>query len=106
MELDEAGRLIHEPARLKVMALLHRRGEVSASAARAALGLTAGNLDAHARKLEAGGLLVSRRVLAPEGFEARLRITPLGVAAFESYLGWLEGFLTTARSPMADPAPS
>jgi DNA-binding transcriptional ArsR family regulator len=56
VELDGTLRLIHEPARLKVMALLYQRGDVAAAAAREALGLTPGNLDAHVRRLEGAGL--------------------------------------------------
>lgn len=97
--------LIHQPARLKVMALLHRRGDVGASAARAALGLTAGNLDAHARRLAEAGLVEVRRVLTRDGFEARYRITRRGVAAFVAYLEWLAGFLADAAGPAGSAAP-
>lgn len=94
--------LIHQPARLKVMALLHRRGDVGAVAARAALGLTAGNLDAHARRLAEAGLVEVRRALTRDGFEARYKITRRGTEAFAAYLRWLETFLAQASAGAAD----
>jgi DNA-binding MarR family transcriptional regulator len=83
--------------RLRLMALLHARGDVGAAGARAALGVTVGNLDAHARRLEEAGLLVARKELLRSGFAARYRITPAGREAFGAYLAWLEAFLREAR---------
>lgn len=98
MELEGPLRLIHEPARLKVMALLYRRGDVSLAAARTALELTPGNLDAHVRKLEEAGLAEGRKALTAQGFESRLRITRAGLRAFEAYLQWLEGLTASLKA--------
>ncbi|MCA1811543.1 MAG: transcriptional regulator [Halobacteriales archaeon] len=97
MDLPEALEVLHQPVRLRLMALLHARGDVGAAGAREALGATAGNLDAHARRLEEAGFLAARKELLRSGFEARYRITPAGRAAFEAYLAWLEEFLAKAR---------
>ena len=78
--------LLDARARLLLMGLLHRHRDVSARAARRALGLTDGNLASHAGRLEAAGWLESRRALAPTGFELRYRITPAGSAAFRAHL--------------------
>lgn len=94
--------VIHQPGRLAVMTILYQRGDVGAAAAREATGLTAGNLDSHARRLAEAGLLEGRKVLTRDGFEARYRILPAGIAAMESYLAWLETFaagLKASRSP-------
>ncbi len=89
--------IIHQPNRLKVMALLHDRGDIGAAGARKALDMSAGNLDAHAKKLAEAGLLEARKVLRPDGFEARYRITKEGMRRFRAYLDWLETFLAAAR---------
>ena len=83
------------------MSLLYREGDVAAAAARATLGLTPGNLDAHVRTLAAEGFVEPRRALGPEGFQARIRITRSGTEAFEGYLAALEAF---ARSMRVDAA--
>ena|ERR1041385_7190427 len=112
MLLPEEFTVIHQPARLQLMTLLYRHGDVGFTESQKALGMTPGNLDAHHRRLGEAGLLQSRKVLLRGGFEVRLRITPEGLRLFESYLGWLESFLATAkptgsRSPgSADPAPT
>jgi DNA-binding MarR family transcriptional regulator len=97
MDLPEALQVLHQPVRLRLMALLHARGDVGAAGARGVLGATAGNLDAHARRLEEAGFLVARKELLRSGFEARYRITPKGREVFEAYLAWLEAFLREAR---------
>lgn len=108
--LPEELQVIHQPARLALMTLLYQHGDVGAAAARQATGLTPGNLDSHGKRLAESGLIESRKVLTKDGFEARYRILPLGVALMEAYLRWLEDFAaeltgdhTRAR---ADPAPA
>lgn len=95
MRLPEGFEVIHQPARLAILTLLYQRGDVGAAAARQATGLTAGNLDSHAKRLAEAGLLEGRKTLLRYGFEARYRITPAGLTAFGAYLAWLE-HLTTA----------
>ena len=81
------------------MALLYEHGDIGASAARAALDLTPGNLDAHARRLEEAGFAASRKALLRGGFEARFRITDEGRVAFAAYLTWLEEFVRVVKGP-------
>ena len=85
--------LLDARARLMLMGLLHRHRDVSARAARKALGLTDGNLASHAARLEAAGWLRSRKALAPTGFELRYRITPEGSAAFVAHVAELRRLL-------------
>ena len=102
--LPEGLDVIHQPARLALMTLLYQRGDVGAPAARDATGLTAGNLDSHAKRLGEAGFLEGRRSLTKEGFEVRYRLTPAGLQAMSAYLDWLEGFATAlkaARKPAA-----
>ena len=85
--------LLDARARLMLMALLHRHRDVSARAARKALGLTDGNLASHTARLEEAGWLESRRALSPSGFEVRYRITPAGSAAFRQHVEELRRML-------------
>ncbi len=94
MDLDDAGRLIHQPTRLRIMALLYRRRDLAYVTVRDALGLTDGNLASHVKRLEAAGLMESRRVLlGREGFQLRYRVTVEGSAAFRRYLRALQDVL-------------
>lgn len=92
-------RLLDARARLVLMGLLHRHRDVSARAARKALGLTDGNLASHAAKLEEAGWLESRRALSPSGFEVRYRITPAGSAAFQEHVEDLRRMLEAWTEP-------
>jgi DNA-binding MarR family transcriptional regulator len=93
MDPPEDVHLLHQPVRLRLMALLFQRGDVGFTAACQALGTTPGNLDAHARRLEAHGMLAVRKELLRSGFEVRYRITPVGRARFKEYLVWLQAFV-------------
>lgn len=97
MLLPDEFEVIHQPARLAMMTLLYQRGDIGASGAREATGLTPGNLDSHARRLAEAGLIEARKALTRDGFEARYRISPAGVAAMKAYLNWLEGFALGLR---------
>jgi len=85
--------LIHQAARLRIMAALQRNREARFTALRDALGLTDGNLASHAAVLEKAGYVEARRVLTTGGFELRYRITPRGAAAFLAYVGELKALL-------------
>lgn len=102
--LPDGLEVVHQPARLALMTLLYQRGDVGASAARQATGLTPGNLDSHARRLVEAGLVEARKALTREGFEARYRITSAGLVAMKAYLDWLEGYARSLRE--ADPVTS
>jgi DNA-binding MarR family transcriptional regulator len=89
--------IIHQPARLKLMTLLYRHGDVGFTEAQRSLDLTPGNLDAHQRKLAGEGLLEARKALLRTGFEVRLKLTPAGADRFQAYLDWLDSFMAAAR---------
>lgn len=93
MDLPPPLDVLHQPVRLRVVALLARHRDVAVTQVRDLLRLTDGNLAAHVRRLEEAGLAVARRVPVHGRFEARLRITPAGDAAFRQYLAALRRFL-------------
>lgn len=94
MDLPAGLDVLHQPQRLRLMALLYRQRDLSFAATRDALGLTDGNLSSHAKRLQDSGLLENRRVLAGDHFEVRYRITAAGSQAFGAYLAWLRAFLS------------
>jgi DNA-binding MarR family transcriptional regulator len=95
--------IIHQPARLQLMALLHRNRQAAARWLRETLQLTDGNLGSHAARLVAAGYVVEGRVLTAKGFELRYRITPTGDAAFQEYLRALRQLLAEVDEPPGPP---
>ncbi len=93
MALPTLDPVIHQATRLRIMALLHRNRVASFTWVRDTLGLTDGNLDTHAAKLEEAGYVKRGRALDIGGFEVRMKITPEGDAAFRSYLDVLRTYL-------------
>lgn len=93
MELPDLDAVIHQPTRLKVIALLYRNRDAAFTWVRDQLGLTDGNLSSHASRLEEAGYVTQGRVLTPRGFQVRLRITPEGDAAFATYVRRLHTYL-------------
>lgn len=99
MDLPELDPVIHQRTRLQIVTLLHRNRDVPLAWAREQLGLTYGNLAGHAAKLEEAGYIERRRALTADGFQARLRITEDGQAAFEAYLADLRAYLEHGIAP-------
>ncbi len=104
MQLPSLDPVIHQSTRLRIMTLLFRNRVAAFTWARDALGLTDGNLDTHAKRLEDAGYVRRGRVLTTGGFQVRLRITPEGDAAFRAYLEGLRAYLlpeavASAREP-------
>lgn len=85
--------VLHQPARMRIMAALHKNRQLTFPSLRDGLGLTPGNLGAHLERLETVGYLESARVLAGVHFEMRYRITAAGSAAFRGYVATLRRML-------------
>jgi len=87
-------RLIHEPARLKIMALLYREEQVDFISVSRRVKLTRGNLSAHMSRLEEAGYIHIAKEFVDRIPRTRLRITRAGARAFLTYrreiLFWLE----------------
>ena len=84
-QLPDIDRLIHEPARYNIMALLYVVDRAEFLFVRNQLHMTPGNLSAHVSKLEdAQYLLVQKKFIGkkPRTF---LKLTDLGKEAFDRY---------------------
>ena len=84
-ELTELDRLVHEPARLAVMALLYVVESADFTFLMNQTGLTWGNLSAHMSKLEEAGYLEVEKSFRGRRPNTTLRLTPQGRQAFQAY---------------------
>lgn len=88
--------LIHVPARLRIvatLAALPAGDALSFTSLQEMLGLTAGNLMTHLRKLEAGGYVDTGKTGSGSSSLTTVTITANGRAALDSYRRTLLGLL-------------
>jgi DNA-binding MarR family transcriptional regulator len=83
--LAEIDRIIHEPARLAVMALLYVVDSADFIFLMNQTELTWGNLSAHLSKLEAAGYLTVEKTFKGKRPNTMLRLTNEGREAFRTY---------------------
>jgi DNA-binding MarR family transcriptional regulator len=96
MAADALDPLIHVPARLQIMATLATLPDgdaLSFSRLQELLGLTAGNLITHLRKLEEASYLTTTKTGSGPASRTSVALTPHGRAAFTSYTETLRGLL-------------
>ena len=83
--INDFDRLIHEPARLAIMAVLYACESADFKYLQSSTGITKGNLSAHLRKLEAGGYLKIRKGYKGNYPHTTCSLTRLGRQAFSKY---------------------
>jgi DNA-binding MarR family transcriptional regulator len=81
----EIDRLVHEPARLMLMAVLYVIDSADFTFLMNQTGMTWGNLSAHMSKLEEAGYLEVEKSFKGKRPNTMLRLTPGGRAAFQAY---------------------
>jgi DNA-binding MarR family transcriptional regulator len=91
--ITEIDRLVHEPARLSILALLHVVDSADFTYVRRLTGLTRGNLSSHMSKLEAAGYLQVDKEFADKVPRTLLSLTPQGREAFQTYRERLQQIL-------------
>lgn len=99
MDLPALDLVIHQPTRLRILALLYRNRRAAFTWIRDTLGLTDGNLGSHAAKLAEAGYVDQGRVLTTQGFQVWLRMTPQGDEAFRTYLKTLKAYVGSESYP-------
>jgi len=82
VELD---RIIHEPARLAIMALLYSAEEADFLFLLRESGLTKGNLQSHLARLEQGSYVAIEKSFVGKIPHTVCRLTPTGRLAFKRY---------------------
>ena len=81
----EVDRLIHEPARLHIMAVLQVVQSADFTFLIAQTGLSWGNLSSHIAKLEAAGYVEVEKGFVKKKPRTMLHLTQAGRAAFSAY---------------------
>ena len=94
-ELANLDRVIHEPARLSIVALLYAVKEADFLYLQRESGLTKGNLSSHLAKLEESGYLNMEKTYKGKLPLTLLTLTSAGRQAFEGYRETLKRALTS-----------
>ena len=84
-EFAEIDRLVHEPARLMLMAVLFVVDSADFTFLMNQTGMTWGNLSAHMSKLEEAGYILVEKSFKGKRPNTMLRLTPQGRTAFQDY---------------------
>ncbi len=84
--LADIDRIIHEPARLMILALLYVVESGDFTFLMRQTGLTWGNLSSHMSKLEAAGYIEVEKEFVDRKPRTMLRLTGEGRAAFREYV--------------------
>ena len=95
--LTEVDRVIHEPARLLIVALLAGVREADFLYLLNESGLTKGNLSSHLAKLEEAGYIEVEKTYRGKVPLTLLRLTRSGRGAFDSYRKRMNGILGKGR---------
>jgi DNA-binding MarR family transcriptional regulator len=84
--LADLDRLVHEPGRLMLMAVLYVIDSADFTFLMNQTGLTWGNLSAHLSKLEEAGYVSVEKTFKGKRPNTMLQLTPQGRQAFRAYL--------------------
>lgn len=90
---QDLDRLIHEPGRLQIVALLSVVESADATFLQRQTGLTWGNLSSHLAKLEGGGYITVNKTFVHRKPCTLLALTPEGRQAFEAYRSCMLGII-------------
>ena len=93
--LIELDRVIHEPARLAIIAVLAACSSADFVYLRQATGMTQGNLSAHLTKLEEAGYVSIEKRFQDRKPNTLCRLTESGRAAFKQYRARVSKFVGT-----------
>ena len=93
-ELLGVDKLVHEPARLSLLALLRVVKRADFVFLQTQTGLTAGNISTHIRKLAGAGYVAVDKGFANNRPQTMLSLTPSGRAALRRYLKIMRGVLS------------
>lgn len=96
-EIAGLDKLIHEPARLSIMAILSTSQSVDFLALQRLTGLTSGNLSVHLSKLVEGELITYEKQFVGKRPKTQIKITKKGQLALEKHWIQLENFRTTVK---------
>lgn len=85
VNIESIDRLLHEPARLQIAALLYVVEKAEFLFVMNQTGLTWGNLSSHLAKLEQGGYVAIEKSFKGKRPSTSISMTPKGRSAFKDY---------------------
>jgi len=85
VNIDTIDRVLHEPARLQIAALLYVVEKAEFLFVMNQTGLTWGNLSSHLAKLEQGGYVMIEKSFKGKRPSTSISMTPKGRGAFKEY---------------------
>ena len=91
--IADIDKLIHEPARMSIMAVLYVLESADFTFIMNQTGLTQGNLSSHLTKLEDASLIEIIKSFRVKKPHTEIRLTRTGRERFERYLSSMKGFL-------------
>ena len=97
--MSELDRVIHEPARLTIVALLSSVKEADFLYLLRETGLTKGNLSTHLVRLEEAGYVDIEKTFRGKIPLTLVRLNPEGRAAFQGYRKSMKDILTPSKVP-------
>jgi len=101
--LDGADEIIHQPLRLRIMAVLNSlptHEPLDFTQLRASVRATDGNLGAHLARLERAGYVAIHKDFLGKRPRTRVSISPAGRVAFARHVAYLRGVIDQpSRSP-------
>jgi len=96
--LTEIEKLVHEPARLMILATLHAVESADFLFVERQTGLTRGNLSSHMSKLEAAGYITITKEFVDKIPRTLLRITNDGRTALLTYVKHMQKVLDSVKT--------
>jgi DNA-binding MarR family transcriptional regulator len=92
-QINDIDRLIHEPARLMILANLYIVDSADFTFLMNQTGLTWGNLSSHLTKLEEAGYVHIEKAFVDKKPHTMLSLTAEGRTAFQHYQEQMQGFM-------------
>lgn len=97
---DDIDPVIHERVRLAIVSALAVAPEMSFNELKSTLGLSDGNLSAHATSLQQAGYIEIEKTFKGRRPHTTMRLTALGQKAFAKYLGTLQKIIEKGGQAM------
>ncbi len=100
---DDIDPVIHERVRLAIVSALAVAPEMSFNELKSTLGLSDGNLSAHATNLQQAGYIKIEKTFKGRRPHTTMRLSPLGLEAFRRYVETLRKIIAKGDEAMDEP---
>jgi len=104
LDLSKIDKVVHEPARLRIIAHLYMFDSADALFLKNQIGLTWGNMSTHLKRLEDAGYIQVIKEFIDRKPVTSFKLTEQGREAFQEYRALISGFLQECvRTSRVDP---